>query len=431
MTGFPNWDVMRRKHSFTKGSDDSAAAKRCKKHLSSLTNDPEEAVNINMPLESNLDSEKSATAQLEPDDTDDEDDLEVLEENDIPHPKSMQDLDEWLQHCDRQISKIHISMGLEQCKKYHSTKVGRNLSTRRKQELKKKERLRKEREEAENTHHRVKTTGILDFFGPQKQGPEVVSRAVCSDSYAEEDHYLTLECPAADGEVDVCKEQETKETELEGGEGEQGVDSVLGAGVVDLRHLSPPFTMRRVTVEEVESGDEDNADDEAPISMEPAQLSLEAMGEEGLNALPWDLTAETCPRTTDTPPAVELPASTMSQSVVPPTSSIPRDEQMWNTDRQWGFTMPERRKSQQLLSEIPTNMSVDTAVQKLDKILHPRWNMGLGFKQPDIDLVLQARLECMLRFLRLYKSTGYAGWMLHSETIALTSGKIGTKTWLA
>ncbi|KAJ7703566.1 hypothetical protein B0H17DRAFT_1127192 [Mycena rosella] len=138
-----------------------------------LTNNPEEAVDVDMPLESNSDSEKSATAQSEPDDTDDEDDLEV----------------------------------------------GGNLSTWRKQELEKKERLRKEREEAEDTRHKVKTTGILDFFGPRKQGPEVVSRAVWSDSDAEEDHYLALEFPAADGEVDVREEQETKETDsLEGGE---------------------------------------------------------------------------------------------------------------------------------------------------------------------------------------------------------------------
>jgi hypothetical protein len=36
----------------------------------------------------------------------------------------------------------------------------------------------------------------------------------------------------------------------------------------------------------------------------------------------------------------------------------------------------------------------------------------------------------MIRFLRLYKASGYAGWTLHSETVAIASGRSGTKTWL-
>ncbi|KAJ6522151.1 hypothetical protein B0H19DRAFT_973643 [Mycena capillaripes] len=36
----------------------------------------------------------------------------------------------------------------------------------------------------------------------------------------------------------------------------------------------------------------------------------------------------------------------------------------------------------------------------------------------------------MVRFLRLYKASGYAGWTLHSETVSTASGNSGSKTWL-
>lgn len=81
-------------------------------------------------------------------------------------------------------------------------------------------------------------------------------------------------------------------------------------------------------------------------------------------------------------------------------------------------------------AQIPSNESVSTAIQNLEEILHPRRNTGPGFKRVKLDLIVQARLEAMQRFLRLYRASGFAGWTLHSETIAVAAGKAGTKTWL-
>ncbi|KAJ7918082.1 hypothetical protein B0H13DRAFT_1470919, partial [Mycena leptocephala] len=69
-------------------------------------------------------------------------------------------------------------------------------------------------------------------------------------------------------------------------------------------------------------------------------------------------------------------------------------------------------------------------IQKLQDILRPRRATGRGHKKTNLDLVTSARLECMIRFLRLYKSSGYQGWTMHSETVATASGKTGSKTWL-
>ncbi|KAJ6455552.1 hypothetical protein C8R47DRAFT_934077, partial [Mycena vitilis] len=69
-------------------------------------------------------------------------------------------------------------------------------------------------------------------------------------------------------------------------------------------------------------------------------------------------------------------------------------------------------------------------IENLQNLLHPRRSMGRGHTQTKLDLVTSARLECVIRFLRLYKTSGYSGWTLHSESVARASGKTGSKTWL-
>ncbi|KAJ6520793.1 hypothetical protein DFH09DRAFT_1048256 [Mycena vulgaris] len=92
--------------------------------------------------------------------------------------------------------------------------------------------------------------------------------------------------------------------------------------------------------------------------------------------------------------------------------------------------MPNRPQRKKFPSPLPSNCSVDVVIQKLQNILHPRRATGRGHNKSKVDLVTSARLECMIRFLRLYKSSGYTGWTMHSETIATASGKSGSKTWL-
>lgn len=91
--------------------------------------------------------------------------------------------------------------------------------------------------------------------------------------------------------------------------------------------------------------------------------------------------------------------------------------------------MPNRPRQWKMLSRVPSNASVDTAIQSLQNLLHPRRKIGRGHAKTNLDIVTTTRLECMVRFLRLYKASTYSGWPLHSETVATASGKSG-KTWL-
>ncbi|KAJ7199273.1 hypothetical protein C8J57DRAFT_1104629, partial [Mycena rebaudengoi] len=92
--------------------------------------------------------------------------------------------------------------------------------------------------------------------------------------------------------------------------------------------------------------------------------------------------------------------------------------------------MPNRPRQWKVASQVPSNSSINMAIQNLQDILHPRRQKGRGYKKANLDVVTTARLECMIRFLRLYKASGYSGWTLHSESVAVASGKSGMKTWL-
>ncbi|KAJ7495116.1 hypothetical protein FB451DRAFT_1008973, partial [Mycena latifolia] len=91
---------------------------------------------------------------------------------------------------------------------------------------------------------------------------------------------------------------------------------------------------------------------------------------------------------------------------------------------------PNRPRRWKMPTQLPSNASVDTAIVNLQNILHPRRKTGRGHRKTNLDIVTTARLESMIRFLRLHKAAGYAGWTLHSETVAAASGKSGSKTWL-
>ncbi|KAJ7443777.1 hypothetical protein B0H11DRAFT_1931444 [Mycena galericulata] len=68
-----------------------------------------------------------------------ESDIEVHEEDDIPHPNSAADLAHWLKLSDAQLSSLHTSAAPAHRGAYHSTKIGKELSVRRVQEIRKKE----------------------------------------------------------------------------------------------------------------------------------------------------------------------------------------------------------------------------------------------------------------------------------------------------
>lgn len=77
---------------------------------------------------------------------------------------------------------------------------------------------------------------------------------------------------------------------------------------------------------------------------------------------------------------------------------------------------------------VPIPASINPAIKALKDILHPLRKTGAGYKVPEINHVVRARLELMVAFLRLYKAAGYTGWERHLETMAMSAGK---GTWLA
>ncbi|KAJ7830273.1 hypothetical protein B0H13DRAFT_1916018 [Mycena leptocephala] len=78
--------------------------------------------------------------------SDDDEEIDIHEENDIPHPKDHADLVHWLKLSDEHLASLHTSSAPLQRGSYHSTKIGKNLSVRRTQELRKAEKERAERE---------------------------------------------------------------------------------------------------------------------------------------------------------------------------------------------------------------------------------------------------------------------------------------------
>ncbi|KAJ3832712.1 hypothetical protein F5878DRAFT_519845, partial [Lentinula raphanica] len=73
--------------------------------------------------------------------------------------------------------------------------------------------------------------------------------------------------------------------------------------------------------------------------------------------------------------------------------------------------------------EIPTPERVSTSIQALEDILHPRRCTGRGYKVPDLNHVLRARLELMIGFLRLYKAARHTGWGRCADMMAIAAGK--------
>ncbi|KAJ7705930.1 hypothetical protein B0H14DRAFT_3526177 [Mycena olivaceomarginata] len=207
----------------------------------------------------------------------------------------------------------------------HSTKVGKELSSRRQQELRKYEKERMARETREDLRGGVKPTKIQDFFS---RAP-VIARQLVPEPVLTVDALDSDDPTAMD--IDLGPELPSEKHSV--------VDE---APIVDMdlgpsAEPSGPLPQHCATVEEVDGEDDDL------ISVEPCALSPEARAD-------------------------------------------------------------------------------------LQDILHPRRATGHGHKKMSLDLVTSARMECIIRFLRLYKSSGYAGWTLHSETVATASGKTGSKT---
>ncbi|KAF7350762.1 hypothetical protein MSAN_01637300 [Mycena sanguinolenta] len=80
-------------------------------------------------------------------------------------------------------------------------------------------------------------------------------------------------------------------------------------------------------------------------------------------------------------------------------------------------------------SRPPLSQKVEQAIVKLNAILHPsRGPNTKGYKNVEMNMVLHARLELMISFLRLYASGGCTEWAKSADIIAKSAGK---GSWLS
>ncbi|KAJ7820437.1 hypothetical protein B0H14DRAFT_3735618 [Mycena olivaceomarginata] len=113
--------------------------------------------------------------------------IEIQEENDVPHPRDHADLLQWLQLSDAQLDSLSTSTAPVHRGAYHSRKIGAKISKRRGQELRKLDKERAAREEKANIKHGRKKTAITDFFSrPTFSGSQSQESEQEPDSPSEE-----------------------------------------------------------------------------------------------------------------------------------------------------------------------------------------------------------------------------------------------------
>ncbi|KAJ7803938.1 hypothetical protein B0H14DRAFT_3776413 [Mycena olivaceomarginata] len=90
--------------------------------------------------------------------------IEIQEENDVPHPRDHADLLQWLQLSDAQLDSLSTSTAPVHRGAYHSRKIGAKISKRRGQELRKLDKERAVREEKADIKHGRKKNSNYRFL---------------------------------------------------------------------------------------------------------------------------------------------------------------------------------------------------------------------------------------------------------------------------
>jgi hypothetical protein len=143
------------------------------------------------------------------------------------------------------------------------------------------------------------------------------------------------------------------------------------------------FSTSWVTLEVVE--DEDNG----PLHIEPCTLSPEARAEEGLDDLPWDPSEDISLHVAQAQP----PEPARTQPLQPGEATYFHHE--------LGFIMPNCPQPRKIPSQVPSNSSVDSGIQSLQDLLHPKRKTRRGHKKNNLDLVTTARLECTVLYAQM------------------------------
>ncbi|KAJ7804451.1 hypothetical protein B0H14DRAFT_2612307 [Mycena olivaceomarginata] len=224
-------------------------------------------------FDANIDTES------DPERDEDESDLEIEEDNDVPHHKDTADLQKWLKLSDQHLAALHTSAAPTRRGNYHSSKVGQDVSKRRQQALKKEEK------------ECVKPTKIQDFFSRASRAPPVVPASKPTIELLDIERFEPMD-------IDSPSKLATEEPEMGGNVVDEASD--LDLDLAPSPEPSSTSLLHRVMVEDVDD-EEDNF-----ISVEPCQLSPEAMAEEGSDELPWDPSEEILPWQIDSP---AIPAS--------------------------------------------------------------------------------------------------------------------------
>jgi hypothetical protein len=237
------------------------------------------------------------------DNADDYSEIEIEGEDDVPHLKNTAALQNWLQLSDQHLASLHTSAAPSHRGNYHTTKVGKELSKRRQQELRKAEKDRLEREKKEDSHRGVKSSTIRHFFSPAARTTAAVP---ASDPEIESSNVDLFDAM----EVDSAPELAAEEPDMSNGLADEGSNLQMDIGSSPVPSRTSP--QPRATVEEIDDDGDDDGDDY--IAVEPSQLSPEALAEEGLDELPWDPAAKTLPWETHSPAAtaaapVDFPTS--------------------------------------------------------------------------------------------------------------------------
>ncbi|KAF7373764.1 hypothetical protein MSAN_00588000 [Mycena sanguinolenta] len=221
---------------------------------------------------------------------------------------------------------------------------------------------------------------------------------------------------------------------------QQAAEVGSGSAVTPLQEtIDMPVILPADAAVEMLIGDEVEEEDEDEDCL---SLSLSEQEEEGLgdveeifslvsNATSLPVNTPSPPRSS-TPP-VPIPSS--SHVVQPPAELGPSPSRQYSAgpiaftraDQSFHYTPVAQPAGPP--SRPPSSQKVEQAIIKLNSILHPsRGPNTKGYKNMDLNMILRARLELMISFLRLYASDGYAEWAKCADIIAKSAGK---GSWLS
>ncbi|KAF7334877.1 hypothetical protein MSAN_02357200 [Mycena sanguinolenta] len=329
-------------------------------------------------------------------DSEDEADIDVLEEDDVPHPKDHAAMVQWLKLSDEHLASLHTTTAPVKRGNYHTTKVEKGLSTRWEQELRKKEKERQAREDKQDKQKEPSDPA------PEPEQPTDSVPMDIDEVLNEEPIHSIADSPTIDADKSMDPSP--------------------------LPSDAPSNSTRRVTIEEVtDDEDEPEDQDEDELSVEPCQLSPEALAEEGLDDLPWDPSEDICNGNTPSrPQSIPLYPGAPPNPPPPSVRPLPPGAAAYFPGQQ-GFLMPNRAQRWKMPSPVPSNESVDAAIQNLQDILYPRRGTGRGHKKTNLDIVTTARLECMIRFLRYTKHPDMQGGLCIPKLLPLLAASLDRK----